>query len=143
MARIGRWVFCSFVLPWKGAQSEHPWVGDGHAEKTRHTVDALLPALPRSDLIWGGDWNHALAGREYAGSMAGRAFITEAAGRAGHPGAHRHLSRTALPGLLSIDHIGVPVELEVVGCWRHAAVGADGRRMSDHDAYVVEVSGSL
>ena len=43
-----------------------------HADKTIRTLDVLVGRLPRERLIWGGDWNHALTGREYAGSIGGR-----------------------------------------------------------------------
>ena len=43
-------------------------------------------------------------------------------------------------GLLTIDHIGVPLEADVVGAWRYSAQAED-KRLSDHDAYVVEIVG--
>ena len=98
----------------------------------------LMQALPSTGLVWGGDWNHALAGPEYAGSKAGRAHI------------HRALTdlrlqvptaklANRLPGLLTIDHIGVPESCEVVDA-RQVDASAGGCRLSDHDMYVVEIA---
>ena len=71
--RIGTTTYVSSVLPWKGCGATPPWVGDRHADKTRHAVDDLVTELTSiKSLVWGGDWNHALTGREYAGSIGGR-----------------------------------------------------------------------
>ena len=43
-----------------------------------------------------------------------------------------------LPGLLAIAHIAVPKTWTVATVERHSAL-FDGGRLSDHDAYVVEV----
>ncbi len=56
MASAAGLTFCSSILPWKAAPSRDPWVGGGHAEKMGSAVTSLLPQLPRTDLIWGGDW---------------------------------------------------------------------------------------
>ncbi|WP_372730149.1 hypothetical protein [Nocardioides sp.] len=138
MAQVGPWTFCSSILPWRGAPSRHPWVGERHAAKTENAVAALLPSLPTTGLIWGGDWNHALEEREYAGTMAGRGFITEALAKLGLTVPTTWLAH-CLDGLLTIDHVAVPVEADVRDAWQLSAVGPDGRRLSDHDAYVVEV----
>ena len=42
-----------------------------------------------------------------------------------------------IDGVLSIDHIAVPSTWTVTGTELHTAM-RDGRRLSDHDAYVVE-----
>jgi hypothetical protein len=41
-------------------------------------------------------------------------------------------------GHRSIDHIAVPIAWDVTGVYRLQAA-AEGRRLSDHDAYVVAV----
>lgn len=76
-----------------------------------------------------------MTGREYAGSTEGRCAIKALASRldltvttADAP--HR------IDGLLSIDHIAVPASWESGPCQRVVAE-AEGRRLSDHDAYVV------
>ncbi|NYG54969.1 endonuclease/exonuclease/phosphatase family metal-dependent hydrolase [Nocardioides perillae] len=75
--------------------------------------------------------------KEHAGSKASRSHLLAALERwdlivPTAPLAHR------IPGLLSIDHIAVPRAWPVAGAVRVVAE-AGGRRLSDHDAYVVEV----
>jgi hypothetical protein len=72
MASVEDWTFCSSILPWRTCGTV-PWGEGRHADKTRAAVDTLLRSLPTTGLVWGGDWNHALHGREYAGSIAGEA----------------------------------------------------------------------
>jgi hypothetical protein len=43
-----------------------------------------------------------------------------------------------IDAVLTIDHIAVPATWAIVSADRHIAE-ADGARISDHDAYVVEV----
>ena len=78
VARIGGLTFCSSILPWRGCGGGEPWGEGNHATKTERTIEALLQYLPHKDLVWGGDFNHALEGREYAGSKGGRASIAQA-----------------------------------------------------------------
>lgn len=138
MASIESTTFCSSILPWKAAPSRSPWAGDGHAEKVQSAVATLLPQLPRTELIWGGDWNHALTGREYAGSQGGRRHLVAAL-----EGLELRVPTASLAhridGLLAIDHIGVGPTMNVAAARRHVAV-TDGQRLSDHDAYVIELS---
>ena len=42
----------------------------------------------------------------------------------------------AIEGLLSIDHVAVPAGSNVVA--RRVVAACDGKRLSDHDAYVVD-----
>lgn len=141
MAEVGRLTFCSSILPWRSCGGRSPWVGARHADRTAAAVDELLLALPPTGLVWGGDWNHALVGRELAGSQAGRAHIRRAVSQLGLDVATAALAHR-LPGLRTIDHIAVPQSATV-----HAVHGvsacADGQRLSDHDAYVVEVDIAL
>ena len=127
-------VVCSSVLPWRGAWAREPWVGTGTAERTAAAVGDVLAARPS---VWGGDWNHALSGTEVAGAKAGRVHVLAAVaaldlqvptGDAPHQ----------IPDLLSIDHVAVPAAWRVRSVEHHPAF-VDGRRISDHDAYVVEV----
>jgi len=64
--------YCSFILPWQSCRSRDPWVGSRHADKTGAAVTDIVGALPRSGVVWGGDWNHALSGREFTGTAGGR-----------------------------------------------------------------------
>jgi hypothetical protein len=136
MAVVDGWTFCSSILPWKGAGWREPWVGTRHAEWTAACVATLLGSLPTDRLVWGGDWNHALSGREWAGSMAGREVVLAAVEKLDLVVPTADLPHH-IEGLLSIDHIAVPREANVVDA--HAVVAAvEARRLSDHDAYVVE-----
>lgn len=135
-AQIGGTTYVSSVLPWRGCRSGPVWVGQSHADKTRHAVDDLLLRLrPARRLVWGGDWNHALGGREYAGSKGGREALLAAVAELGLDVPTAELPH-AIDGLQSIDHVAVP-RGEVVTATR---VSADigGTRLSDHDAYVAE-----
>jgi endonuclease/exonuclease/phosphatase family metal-dependent hydrolase len=130
LAQIEGRSYCSSILPWKGSGGTHPWSGVNHAAKTQATVEALRPHL-RADVIWGGDFNHAMTGREYAGSKAGRGHIEGLLGSLPLRVPTTHLAHR-IPGLLSIDHIAVPAGSVVSNACRFDATG-----LSDHDAYVV------
>lgn len=134
MAEVMGHRFCASVLPWRSCGSGQPWSGVDTAARTIEAVDAIARKAPT---VWGGDWNHALSGPEYAGSRKGREHLLRAL-------ADLNLSvvTAAAPhqidGLLSIDHIAIP------STWgarveHHAALLETGP-LSDHDAYVVEVN---
>lgn len=128
--------FCSTVLPWRSC-GPIPWGEGTHAERTARALDALVRALPRDDLVWGGDWNHSLVGPEWAGSKAGRAHIEGALDELGLQVSTRDLVHR-LGGVGTIDHIAVSREATVVDATRVSVIGPDGA-LSDHDAYVVEI----
>jgi hypothetical protein len=139
MAQVNDLTVCSSILPWKGSGGLAPWVGARHVDRTEATINDLDHALPRRALVWGGDWNHALSGREYAGSIGGRRHVLgllEGRGMrvptAGLP--HR------IEGLLSIDHIGLTEDLRSGDATRFRAESPDGRRLSDHDGYVLTLA---
>ncbi len=128
--------YCSTILPWAGSGGEPPWSGDKHADRTRNAWDGLLANLPTANLVWGGDWNHSLCGREGAGSMGGRQYVLEAIARLGLCVPTSVLAHP-IAGLRSIDHIGVPRHFAVD---RVERIRAKVHGLSDHDAYVVEVA---
>ena len=140
-ARAGELLFVTCVLPWRGARDAWPGGGANTAGRTREALDALRPLLLHEPArtVWGGDWNHALHEREHAGSIEGRTAIMALVAEAAMTVPTQHAPH-ALPGTLSIDHIAVPA------AWRHrpaeriVATGDDGRRLSDHDAYAVDVT---
>jgi endonuclease/exonuclease/phosphatase family metal-dependent hydrolase len=135
--RVGGTTYVSSILPWKGCRSVPPWTGERHVDKTRDTVDDLLVRLRAVDrLVWGGDWNHALTGKEYAGSQGGRLVVLEALETLGLEPATTDLPH-AIDGLLSIDHVALPAGLD--GVATRISVEHEGKRLSDHDAYVVEL----
>lgn len=128
--------WCSTILPWRSCGTR-PW-GDGTSScKTRRALDQLMAALPSSGLVWGGDWNHALQGTEYAGSLSGRTAIEVALEGRRLTLATRELPHR-IPGLYSIDHLAVPRESRVQNAVRIIAQDQRGHRLSDHDAYVMD-----
>ena len=87
-------------------------------------------------VVWGGDWNHALHGREVAGTNHGRVEIEKLRSELQSQLPTENQPH-AKPGLLSIDHIAVPAGWQVTECRRIVAEAA-GKRLSDHDAYIVD-----
>jgi hypothetical protein len=140
LARRAEIVLCSSVLPWRGARPYWPDEGAGIAAITAAALARLRPALMASagPVIWGGDWNHAMQGREYTGSKAGRAAICELVAERGLTVA-TVTEPHAIDGLLSIDHIAVPQRWRVDSS-RRVVAEAHGKRLSDHDAYVVKTT---
>jgi hypothetical protein len=138
-ATVGGVAVWSSVLPWRSSGGAPTWQGDRHADRTAATVDALLATSPDpQNLVWGGDWNHALTGREYTGSVAGRASVLAALEALELQVPTRELPHR-VAGLLSIDHIAVPASWRVDDAYGIVAADAD-QRLSDHDAYVVSVT---
>jgi hypothetical protein len=128
--------WCSSILPWRSCGSV-PWGEGTSTEKTSKALDQILGSLPPSGLVWGGDWNHAMHGREYTGSIGGRTAIRAAVAdlRLTLPTAdapHR------IPDLLSIDHIAVPADATIHSTTRIIAQNSGASRLSDHDAYAVD-----
>ena len=134
--QMGDTTFVSSVLPWRSCGARHPWIGSRHEEKTQAAVGSVLESL-KGSVIWGGDWNHALHGPEYAGSRAGRSHIENAVSQLELQVPTERLSHR-IEGLLSIDHIAVPKGVLVQAAERVSAA-TDEKRLSDHDAYVVTV----
>src|SRR5689334_5880587 len=114
MAQVGDLRVCSSILPWRACGVRAPWVGETTAAKTMHAVDAIVRTGPT---IWGGDWNHALEGREYAGSKEGRHSILAAVADLGLSAATARQPHQ-IPSLLAIDHIAVPKDWSVLGTER-------------------------
>ena len=133
---LGDTTFVSSVLPWRSCGARHPWIGTRHEEKTQAAVRSVFDSLQGS-VVWGGDWNHALHGPEYAGSQAGRAHIQNAIGQL-ELQVPTELLPHRIDGLLSIDLVAVPAGALVQTAERVAAA-TDQKRLSDHDAYVVTV----
>jgi endonuclease/exonuclease/phosphatase family metal-dependent hydrolase len=138
MASVEGLTVCSSILPCRACGNGSTWVGDRHAEKAEATLHDLDGSMPRATLIWGGDWNHALSGREYSGSMAGRQHIQSLLDDRG-----MQVPTSSLPhridGLLSIDHIAVTDDLAVESAERFRTPNPGGGALSDHDGYVVTI----
>jgi endonuclease/exonuclease/phosphatase family metal-dependent hydrolase len=134
VARIDGFRFMSSVLPWRSCGPS--WEGKTLAEKLSATL-AVLEKYVDETTVWGGDWNQALEGPEYVGSLDGRRQIVELTQKAALSVPTRTLA-SASRGHRAIDHVAVPMEWDVTAACRIAAE-ASGRRLSDHDAYVISV----
>jgi hypothetical protein len=138
-ARVDDALVCSAVLPWRGAAPAWPDKGVDLAAITSLALQRLLPAFGDHDgrVIWGGDWNHAFSGREWVGSLRGRKAIENLADQLDLNIATRDCPHREA-GAFAIDHVAVPRDWVVEHVDRGVAI-ADGLRLSDHDAYVVDV----
>ncbi|HET9421109.1 MAG TPA: endonuclease/exonuclease/phosphatase family protein [Nocardioides sp.] len=134
MAVVDGVTCCSSVLPWRSCGTGHPWVGERHADKTAQAVAPI--ARLRSPVIWGGDWNHALEGTDHVGSREGRGHIFAVLDALGLQVPTADLD--AHRGERSVDHIAFPKDWVVVSADQVPAVEGS-KRLSDHDAYVVEL----
>jgi len=127
--------YVSSILPWRGSGGGLPWHGTTHAERMGNTLAALEPFLvEQAELVWGGDWNQSMACKESVGSLSGRRALASLLSRLGLDVPTAHLPHRN-DALRTIDHLA----------WRGARGNAtrvvaalDGRRLSDHDAYVTE-----
>jgi hypothetical protein len=135
VAEVDGFVFCASVFPWRSA-IDPPWAGKSHGERTERALGLVVPALSSSPLVWGGDWNHALTGAESAGSARGQRAIVAAVSSLG-----LEVPTIGVPHWnhgSTIDHIAVSSLVDVLSIEQMPASVA-GVRISDHDAYVVEV----
>jgi endonuclease/exonuclease/phosphatase family metal-dependent hydrolase len=135
LAEIDGLRVASSILPWRNGGGALPWAGQDEGSRTTAAVTSIRAAAP---VVWGGDWNHELTGRLYAGSKDGRTSILGALDHLGLS-APTEASPHRLPGALSIDHVAVPAFWTAVAVERVSAI-VDGNELSDHDAYVVEVA---
>jgi hypothetical protein len=138
-ARIGDMRVCSCVLPWRAASAQS-WPDSGElATMTQTAVDHLREGLSRGagDLVWGGDWNQSLQGRDHVGTPAGRLAVRALIATLGLTAPTSGLAHAADGGQFSIDHIAVPSGWTIGDGTRRIAESA-GERLSDHDAYIVE-----
>jgi len=146
MARIDHpgepFLAAASVFPWRGAAEFWP-TGDGDifAERCANTLDAhaaeICEARCGLPVVWGGDFNQALSGRDNVGSDVGREALSKAF-------AHLGLRAVTIeadgqePPHQSIDHIAIPKG------WTSGDVDvqrpqSEGRFLSDHPSYVVSV----
>jgi hypothetical protein len=130
-------VFCSSILPWRSCGRGPTWGEGSLADRTGRAVQQIVGSFAGRPVVWGGDWNHALTGREYAGSIGGRHQIQAAVRALGLTVSTADLPHR-IEGVLSIDHVAVPTEW-TSDARRLVAQGSLGR-LSDHDAYVVSAA---
>ncbi len=138
-AQVGDVFFVSSILPWRAAGRPDLWGGSTHAAKMAATLRCLGQFMSNRRVIWGGDWNQALHGKEYAGSNAGRAELAATIARLGLTVPTERLPHR-LDGIATIDHVAVPIDTRVLSSARVAA-DAQGWELSDHDVYIIEVAG--
>lgn len=124
----------SSILPWRNSGAEAPWVGTDQGSRTAHAAACIQTSAP---VIWGGDWNHELTGRIYAGSKVGREGIGQALDELGLV-APTDAAPHRIPSATTIDHIAVPAFWTLTSVERVSTI-VDGVALSDHDAYVVEI----
>lgn len=129
--------YWSSVLPWRTCGNEKPWDGSTHANKMAAALRQLEEARPDGRLIWGGDWNQSLIGRDYAGSTDGRQHLLASVDRLSLHVPTAGL-RHQLPDHSSIDHIALPRDYLATRV-EHLPARHRQASLSDHDAYVVEV----
>jgi endonuclease/exonuclease/phosphatase family metal-dependent hydrolase len=137
---------CS-VLPWRGATPRWRDLLDRDvtfADVFVHVLDYVVNRIheERRDgeaVIWGGDFNQALAGRDYVGSNAGRAALASA-----FEDLKLQVPTMFLPAHIeahpAIDHIAVPVTWELQGAPQVHRPFHGPRPLSDHALYVVEAA---
>ena len=128
--------FCSSVLPWRTCNGypPHPWVGNDFTEMAVNAIESLEQALPKSGLVWGGDWNQNLAGGDEAvGCYAGRDALNLAVQRLRLRVTTAELPHQN-PKCHTIDHIAIPQHWQSLPAEHISAVG-----LCTHDAYIVEV----
>ena len=127
--------FVSTVLPWSSAGG-NDWSGSTFTERTLLALvdpEPFLRAQPR--LVWGGDWNLTLEGGLRGQTHAGRAQLEQLLQQLGLRAPMRNQPR-GVYDMRSIDHVAVPGRVVDV---EHHIAEAVGRRLSDHDLYVVVV----
>ena len=144
-AIVGELRVCSCVLPWFSA----PWQGwpvEGDYETiVAEAIGRLSEGLMDGpgDLVLGGDWNHALEGEDRVGRPAGLMALLALRDTLDLTVPTAGLDKYNPKGPhCSIDHIAIPSRWKSVAPEPPlVAETEDGKRLSDHDAYVVHVGG--
>ena len=132
--------YWSSVLPLRTCGNETPWVGSTHSDKMAAVLSELEPVGPERPgrrLVWGGDWNQALVGKDYAGSTEGRKHLLNSIDRLA-----LHVPTAGLRSQLldhaSIDHTALP-QSDFVSRVERIPAKTQTATLSDHDAYIVDV----
>jgi len=137
-ATLGDLLVCNSVLPWSSCRSTWPDIGPDIPTITAMTIARIRSHLELgTSVIWGGDFNNTLAGPHGPGTKRGRAEIQRLVDDLGLQVPTTNLPHR-LPSLSAIDHIAVPASWTVTGCVAMSAK-CNGVRLSDHDAYVIDV----
>lgn len=135
------------VLPWRAARTQAPELAlSGESAggmfarivvAQKRDVESLMAVHPDALVVWVGDFNQSLAGPNVVGSKQGRDAVNNALDDLGMKAWNAHAPH-ACADLHTIDLICGPAAQPVhhVG-WADPTV--DGRRLSDHAAYWVEL----
>jgi endonuclease/exonuclease/phosphatase family metal-dependent hydrolase len=146
MARIkhpkGAFLAASSVFPWRGAAKHWPSKdGDSFADRCARTLRThraeICSARGVLPVVWGGDFNQALSGRDYVGRDAGRDSLSKAFAHLGLRAVTVDAEGQDLPQR-PMDHIAIPEEWN---SWtpKVRRPQTDNRLLSDHPSYVVLV----
>ncbi len=134
------------VLPWRSAGDAWPVGPDTpFAERFSECLASHSAEIEQAShgyrLLWGGDFNQGLSGREHVGSLSGRALLKSAFDDLGLVPMTTAAAGWAA-GAHAIDHLAVPEDwvLESLLVERPAFTGLE---LSDHPACVVTVTGPL
>jgi hypothetical protein len=130
---------CSCVFPWSRAPlPEWPDKAADRPLVTEMAIRRVGEGLDHgADLVWGGDWNQTLHGR--ITTKPGRNALSKLLPALGLKVPTAVLAHTRNGGYCSIDHIAVPDSWNVTTASRLVGRFEGGSRLSDHDAYVIEV----
>lgn len=101
-------------------------------------VRTLQENHPEAMIVWAGDFNQSLDGPNTGGNNRGRALLSETLEDLGLKAWNRRCDH-ALGGLCAIDLICGPREHPVNEIVR-IDPAPNGRRLSDHAGYVVDIS---
>lgn len=144
-----RIAFYGSVLPWNAARSQAPdvygteertfaQVFDRALQQQVEDIESLQSDFGQDNVFWAGDFNHPLVGSLRGFSRHARAGILDALAGLGMVAANQD-SEHAKPGACAIDLICGPARLDY-GPPESSRPTHDGRPLSDHPAYVVEVN---
>lgn len=137
------------VLPWNAARSQAPDVYGSEERAFEHVFDRALQQqvedveylqdeFGRDNVFWAGDFNHPLVGSLQGFSRHASDAIVNALDDLGMVAVNRDAEH-AMTGIHAIDLICGPAGLNY-GLPVSSMPGHEGRPLSDHRAYVVEVN---
>jgi hypothetical protein len=145
---LGTALVVGSVLPWRAAPRHAPALalpGESSAEMFARVLDLHVSAIeqakvahPEAFVLWAGDFNQSLDGPNLTGTKSGRDLVEQALDRLGLVAWNRG-SPHALAGMCAIDLFCGPASLEV-GPIEVIAPVVNGRRLSDHAGYVIDLS---
>lgn len=135
------------VLPWRGATPHWRELLNRDltfAEAFTHVLDYVVQRIHEERLegeavIWGGDLDQSLAGRDYVGSLIGRVALTNAFDdlELKVPTMHLPAHIDAHP---AIDHIAIPATWQLQKPPGVHKPVHETKPLSDHALYIVEAS---